>query len=224
MFSRVAKKYDLANSILSLGIHHSWRKKLVKLSKVPPQGKVLDCATGTGDLAIEFKKSMGPTSEVTGCDFCIEMLATAPAKSKQLGLDIKFEQGDVTRLQYPDRQFDVVSIAFGIRNVHDPVLALKEMARVTRPGGKVMVLEFGQLNSPLFSKIFNFYSQKILPKVGGFITGQKEAYEYLQTSSAQFPCREEFLQLMHSSGAFSEAKFHSLNGGIAYIYEGLAHS
>ncbi|WP_347358242.1 bifunctional demethylmenaquinone methyltransferase/2-methoxy-6-polyprenyl-1,4-benzoquinol methylase UbiE [Bdellovibrio sp.] len=219
MFSKVAANYDKGNNVLSMGIHHLWRKKLVKYSGAQAGHQVLDCATGTGDLAIEFKKTVGAGS-VIGTDFCAEMMIPAPGKAQERGLDIKFEQADVTQLQYADNSFDVCSISFGIRNVGDPVKALKEMARVTRPGGKVMVLEFGQVSIPVFGALYNFYSQNILPKIGGLVTGQKEAYEYLQKSSAAFPCKEGFLDLMKESGAYSEMEYISLTGGIAYIYKG----
>lgn len=219
MFSKVAANYDKGNNVLSMGVHHLWRKKLVKYSGAKAGDQVLDCATGTGDLAIEFKKTVG-AGEVTGTDFCAEMLIPAPGKAQERGLNIKFEQADVTQLQYADNSFDICSISFGIRNVGDPVKALKEMARVTRPGGKVMVLEFGQVNIPVFGALYNFYSQNILPKIGGLVTGQKEAYEYLQKSSAAFPCREGFLDLMKESGAYSKMEYISLTGGIAYIYKG----
>lgn len=219
MFSKVAANYDKGNNVLSMGIHHLWRKKLVKYSGAKSGDRVLDCATGTGDLAIEFKKTVG-SGAVTGTDFCAEMLIPAPGKAKERGLDITFEQADVTQLQYADNSFDITSISFGIRNVGDPVKALKEMARVTRPGGKVMVLEFGQVNVPVFGALYNFYSQNILPKIGGLVTGQKDAYEYLQKSSAAFPCRDGFIDLMKESGAYSEMEYISLTGGIAYIYKG----
>lgn len=220
MFSKVAANYDRGNNVLSMGVHHLWRKKLVKYSGVQSGDKVLDCATGTGDLAIEFKKTVGAKGQVTGTDFCAEMLVPAPAKAKERGLDIQFEQADVTQLQYPDNSVDITSISFGIRNVGNPVKALQEMARVTRPGGKVMVLEFGQVRLPVFGPLYNFYSQSILPKIGGLVTGQKEAYEYLQKSSAAFPCRENFIKMMEETGAFSKCEYISLTGGIAYIYKG----
>ena len=220
MFSKVAANYDKGNTVLSMGVHHLWRKKLVKFSGAKVGDKVLDCATGTGDLAIEFKNKVGSAGSVTGTDFCAEMLIPAPQKAKDKGLDITFEQADVTALQYGDKQFDITSISFGIRNVSDPVKALKEMARVTKSGGKVMVLEFGQVNVPVIGSLYNYYSQNILPKIGGLVTGQKDAYEYLQKSSAAFPCREEFVDLMKESDAFSQMEYISLTGGIAYIYKG----
>lgn len=219
MFSRVAGRYDLANSVLSLGIHHLWRKKLVRLSEVRPGQKVLDCASGTGDLAIEFKRKTGPAGAVLGTDFCADMLKTAPEKARRLGLDIQFEQADVTQLQYADHTFDVSSISFGIRNVSNPRQGLLEMARVTVPGGLVMVLEFGQVRAPLLAPLYRLYSEKILPLIGGWVTGQREAYSYLQKSSAHFPCGKEFIKLMDSTGQFSKTEYFSLSGGIAYIYK-----
>ncbi len=221
MFSKVASQYDKANNVLSVGIHHLWRTKLVQLADVKPGMQILDCATGTGDLAIEFKKNVGSTGSVLGTDFCAEMLESAPQKAKDRNLDIQFELADVTQLQYSDNSFDRVSISFGIRNVSDPVKALKEMARVTRNGGKVLVLEFGQMSIPVVSSLYNFYSEKILPKIGGLVTGQGEAYDYLQKSSAAFPCREQFLDLMKKSNSFSEMSFTPVSLGIAYIYVGV---
>lgn len=221
MFSKVAAKYDTANSVLSVGIHHLWRKKVIRLSQAQAGMSVLDCATGTGDLAIAFKKAVGPSGHVIGTDFCVEMMETAPGKAQAEGLKIDFEFADVTQLKYTNNQFDITSISFGIRNVSDPSLALNEMARVTKPGGKVMVLEFGKMDMPVISPIYNYYSENILPKLGGLVSGQKEAYEYLQKSSAAFPSRENFLELMKKTGAFSSMKFTPVSFGIAYIYEGL---
>jgi demethylmenaquinone methyltransferase/2-methoxy-6-polyprenyl-1,4-benzoquinol methylase len=221
MFSKVASRYDRANSVLSVGIHHLWRKKLVSLSGAKAGDKVLDCATGTGDLAIEFKSVVGPTGAVVGTDFCTDMMETAPAKAAKKNLEIKFEQADVTQLQYADNSFDIVSISFGIRNVSDPVKALQEMARVAKPGGRVMVLEFGQMSAPIIKDLYSIYSEKVLPAIGGWVTGQREAYDYLQKSSASFPCRDEFVDLMKKSGSFSDMEFVSVSFGIAYIYIGV---
>lgn len=224
MFSKVAGRYDLANTVLSGGIHHLWRKKLVRLSEAKSGDQILDCATGTGDLAIEFSQVVGSTGKVVGTDFCAEMLIPAPAKAAAKKLEIKFETANVMNLQYPDNTFDVVSISFGIRNVADPLKALSEMARVVKPGGRVMVLEFGQATVPGFAQVYNFYSEKVLPIIGGLVTGQKDAYVYLQKSSANFPCREEFLDLMKKTGQFSATSSKSLTGGIAYIYKGVKKS
>jgi demethylmenaquinone methyltransferase/2-methoxy-6-polyprenyl-1,4-benzoquinol methylase len=221
MFAKVAANYDRANNILSMGVHHLWRKKLVKLSGAGNGDDVLDCATGTGDLALEFKKVVGSDGKVIGTDFCAEMLETAPEKAKKQNLKIDFSVADVMALPFANNEFDISSISFGIRNVADPVKALSELARVVRPGGRVMILEFGQVEIPVFSKIYNYYSENILPKIGGAVTGQKEAYEYLQKSSAAFPCREDFLAMMKSTAQFEKCDCISLTGGIAYIYRGI---
>jgi len=220
MFSQVAPKYDKANTVLSLGVHHLWRRKFVNLSGVKSGAIILDCATGTGDLAIEFKKRVGPAGRVIGTDFCAEMLESAPDKARSLGMDIEFQLADVTELPYLDHQFDLTSISFGIRNVENPVKAISEMARVTKPNGKVMVLEFGQMQIPVVSPLYNYYSRTILPWIGGLVTGQREAYQYLQTSSAAFPCRDNFKDLMLSTGQFKDVSWIPLSGGIAYIYIG----
>lgn len=218
MFSKVASRYDRANTVLSMGIHHLWRKKLVELVDPEMGDSVLDCATGTGDLAIEFKRSVGPQGEVIGTDFCKEMLESAPAKAQAKNLDIFFELADVTKLPYSTQSFDVVSISFGIRNVENPGLAIREMSRVLKPGGRMAILEFGQMKTPLIGDLYNFYSQKVLPKIGGWVTGQEEAYSYLQTSSAAFPCREDFVEFIKSHGEFESVGYHPVSFGIAYIY------
>ncbi len=218
MFSTVASKYDRANNVLSVGIHHLWRKSLVDWSGAAAGSAVLDCATGTGDLAIEFKKAVGPSGSVIGGDFCADMLTTAPAKAQAHGLDIKFETADVTALPYADATFDVVSISFGIRNVDDPVKALREMARVCKPGGKVMVLEFGQPSLPVVREFYKFYSEKALPYLGGFITGNTQAYKYLQASSEKFPCGDEFLDLVKASGSYTKSEYKKFSLGICFCY------
>lgn len=220
MFSEIAGGYDLANTVMSGGVHHLWRKAIVKFSGAKPGDRVLDCATGTGDLAIEFKGAVGSAGTVVGTDFCAEMLAPAPSKAEKRGLAIRFEQADVTELPYETASFDVASISFGIRNVQNPVKGLSELARVVRPGGHVMILEFGQPKTPGFKQAYEFYSTKVLPKIGGWITGRPQAYEYLQDSSSQFPCREGFLELMEQTGRFERCEYRPLTFGIAYMYKG----
>lgn len=219
MFSEISENYDLANTVLSAGVHHLWRKAVVRWSDAKPGNRVLDCATGTGDLAIEFKRVVGSEGSVLGTDFCVDMMLSGPAKAEKNGMQISFEQADVMNLPYAAASFDISSIAFGIRNVPDPARALCELARVTRPGGVVMILEFGQPKHQMLGTAYNWYSRKVLPKIGGWITGRPEAYEYLQNSSAHFPCREEFIQLMRKTDRFESAEYRSLSLGIAYIYK-----
>jgi demethylmenaquinone methyltransferase / 2-methoxy-6-polyprenyl-1,4-benzoquinol methylase len=219
MFGQIAGRYDLANTVLSGGVHHLWRRSVVRWSGAKSGDRVLDCATGTGDLAIEFKKAVGPKGDVLGTDFCAEMLAPAPAKAARKGLYINFETADVTQLPYENAKFDISSISFGIRNVQDPVKGLSELARVTKRGGVVMVLEFGQPQAPGVGRAYEFYSQRVLPKIGGWITGRPKAYEYLQNSSAKFPCGGEFLALMDKTGLLTACEFKPLTFGIAYMYK-----
>ncbi len=220
MFGQVAKRYDLANTLLSGGIHHLWRNEVVKLSRAKSGDKILDCATGTGDLAIAFALKTGPNSEIVGTDFCSEMLDEAPAKAIASKVAIRFSVADAMDLPFPDNYFDIASISFGIRNVADPLKALSEMSRVVKPGGRVMVLEFGQVENPIFRRVYNFYSEVMLPKIGGLVTGTEDAYEYLQESSREFPCGQQFLDLMKQTNAFSSLHLKKLSLGISYIYCG----
>lgn len=219
MFADIAEDYDLVNSVLSFGVHHLWRKRAVQLSKARPGDSVLDCATGTGDLAIEFKRAVGPDGYVLGTDFCKEMIEFAPAKARQKELYVDFEVADAMNLPYEDDRFTIASIAFGIRNVDDPVVALREMARVVKPGGRVIVLEFGQ-PSGLLKYPYEFYSQHVMPTIGGWLSGNREAYTYLPRTSAAFPAGDKFLGLMDEAGSFSSREAEAQTGGIAYIYVG----
>ena len=220
MFASIARRYDTANEVLSLGIHKGWRRAAVHLSGAAPGQRVLDCAAGTGDLALEFKRAVGAGGEVIGTDFCAEMLQSAPAKAAKAHLQVKFAVADVLALPYPDGQFDVASIAFGIRNVDDPLLCLREMARVVKPGGCVIVLEFGQPRGP-FGALFRAYSRGVMPVVGGLLTGNRAAYEYLPRTAAAFPAGEKFLGVMRESDAFSATEAHPLTFGTAYVYRGV---
>ncbi len=219
MFGSIAPSYDRANGLLSFGIHHLWRSKIVEWSEAKAGDAVLDCATGTGDLAIAFKKVVGPSGGVVGSDFCKEMLLGGPQKARAQGLEILFEQADVTSLPYPDASFDITSIAFGIRNVPRADLAIQELHRVTKAGGRLMVLEFGQPTWPIWKDLFKFYSKSVLPTLGGIITGEPEAYRYLEKSSAQFPCGKDFVEMVKKNAPFKSVEMKSLTGGIAYAYK-----
>jgi demethylmenaquinone methyltransferase / 2-methoxy-6-polyprenyl-1,4-benzoquinol methylase len=219
MFSSIAPRYDATNELLSLGVHRLWRRAAVKRSRIQRGEAVLDCATGTGDLALAFKRRVGPEGRVVGTDFCPEMLALAPQKAAQAGLDVGFEVADALALPYPDRSFDVASIAFGIRNVDDPARCLKELARVCKPGGRVVVLEFGQPRG-LFGTLFRFYSRHVMPWIGERMTKNRAAYEYLPRTASAFPAGERFVALMRSTQAFREARAWPLAFGLAYVYVG----
>ena len=219
MFAEISGKYDLMNDLLSFGIHHKWRKKAVKLSQAKSGMKVLDCATGTGDLAIEFKRVVGDSGEVTGTDFCAEMLEYAPPKAKSEGLEIKFEIADVMDLQYPQNSFDIASISFGIRNVDDTLRGLSEMARVVKSGGKVVIIEFGQPKG-IFSLFYKIYSKILMPLMGKIFAKAREAYSYLPQTASEYPCRENFTAIMDRTGTLHKNRYYTLTFGIAYIYIG----
>jgi demethylmenaquinone methyltransferase/2-methoxy-6-polyprenyl-1,4-benzoquinol methylase len=214
MFASIAARYDRTNTILSAGIHHLWRRRTVRWSGAKPGDRVLDCATGTGDLAIAFHKMTG---NVVATDFVPEMIELARKKSS----DVTFEVADVTKLPYEDAAFDIASISFGIRNVGDPRKGIAEMARVVKPGGRVMILEFGQPRRRAFGAPYNFYTRHILPRLGGAITGDRAAYEYLQKSAGRFPCGDEFVALMHDAANFASIESVPLTMGVAYLYKGV---
>lgn len=221
MFSSISGRYDLANTVLSLGTHHGWRKAVVRLSGVSRGMKVLDCASGTGDLAFEFERTVGGPAdggEVIATDFCEPMLEQGIVKGRARGSAVRFQVADVMNLPFESDRFDAASISFGIRNVADPVKGLSEMGRCVRPGGIVMVLEFGQSRMPVWGRFFDFYSKNVLPTLGGIVTGKPDAYKYLQRSSAHFPCRDNFLAMARKTGLFDEMSYTSLMGGIAYAY------
>jgi demethylmenaquinone methyltransferase/2-methoxy-6-polyprenyl-1,4-benzoquinol methylase len=214
MFASIAGGYDRANTILSAGVHHLWRRRAVRWSGAMRGDKVLDCATGTGDLAIAFRKA---GAEVIGTDFVPEMLAHAIAKAP----GIRFEVADVTALPYDDAAFDIASIAFGIRNVGDPRKGLGELARVVKPGGRVIVLEFGQPRSRIIRAVYDAYRKRVLPRIGGAVTGKRDAYEYLESSSARFPSGDDFVAMMRDAAPFARIDYVPLTFGIAYLYRGV---
>jgi demethylmenaquinone methyltransferase/2-methoxy-6-polyprenyl-1,4-benzoquinol methylase len=219
MFSSIAPRYDLANEVLSFGVHRLWRRATIRASGARAGQRVLDCASGTGDLALAFKRKVGDAGEVLGTDFCEPMLVHARRKAEEAHLAVRFEQADATRLPYKDAQFDISSISFGIRNVDDPVKCLRELSRVVRPGGRVVVLEFGQPRG-LFGALYAFYSRTVMPFIGGLLTGNRGAYSYLPRTAAAFPAGDKFLALMKEAGSFSRYEARPLLSGMAFIYVG----
>lgn len=219
MFADISSNYDRMNGVISLGMHHKWRKNLVSLSGAKKGQRVLDCASGTGDLAIEFKRAVGSEGYVIATDFCREMLDILPQKAEKLQLEIPIEIADIMNLQYPDDSFDYVGVSFGIRNVDDPKIGLKEMARVVKSGGKVMILETGKPKGFMRSlyEVFN----KIVPTLGALLAGKKAAYTYLPNSISKFPYGDDFLELMQSTRKFSSVKAYPQFFGVVYIYEGV---
>lgn len=219
LFGSIAPTYDKVNHIMTLGMAQSWRKKLVEWSGAQEGDHVLDCATGTGDLAIHFKKAVGLSGRVIGLDFCAEMLKQAPKKSERLQYEILFDQGDVTNLSYEENSFHIAGMAYGIRNVNDAKKALSEMARVVKPNGYIMILETGKLRSPFLRIPIDFYFNHFIPRIGGWISGHREAYNYLNQSSHEFPCREEFVNFMMSTHLFRWVHYKPILGGASFMYK-----
>lgn len=220
MFNNISGRYDVLNTILSFGIHWLWKKELVQLGMMGldqnSKAKILDCATGTGDIAELWLKGLGPGAQVTATDFSDGMLEVA--RRRHEGSPIEFKLADVQRLPFEEHSFDRASISFGIRNVEDPKLALKDLARVVKPGGKVLILEFGQPSTAGFKQAYGFYSKSVLPWIGGVISGNVSAYRYLEKSSSVFPCGEKFLETARETQAYSKVEAKSLMGGLAWIY------
>jgi demethylmenaquinone methyltransferase/2-methoxy-6-polyprenyl-1,4-benzoquinol methylase len=217
MFDAIADRYDLLNRVLSLGIDQGWRKKTVAAMNLAGSCRVLDLATGTGDLAIMTAQTH-PTATVHGLDPSARMLEKGRAKVDALGLSarITLGQGVAEVVPFPDATFDAVSIAFGIRNVPDRPRALREMARVTRPGGRIVVLELAEPRAGFLGPLARFHVHTVVPFVGGIISGSKE-YRYLQRSIAAFPPPEEFAETMRSSG-LEPLAVQPLTFGVSTLY------
>ncbi len=218
IFSDVAHGYDRANTWMTFGLVRGWRRELVRWSGAGGGEAVLDCATGTGDLAFAFKSVVGPEGRVVGTDFCEAMLEYAPKKGALRGLEVHFETADVLALPYAEESFDIVSIAYGIRNVEDPRRALSEMARVCKPGGRVMVLETGSNEKGWAGRLHWCFSEYGVPFLGSLMTGRRKPYEYLRDSSRAFPSREAFIALLEEAHPFRKVEYRSLCMGASFLY------
>ncbi|MDH3656126.1 MAG: bifunctional demethylmenaquinone methyltransferase/2-methoxy-6-polyprenyl-1,4-benzoquinol methylase UbiE [Myxococcales bacterium] len=199
MFDKIAGRYDLLNRLMSMGIDQSWRRKTVAALDLPADARVLDLATGTGDLALMIAR-LHPDAEVIGSDTSSRMLEVGVEKVARCGVSdrVQLELGDAQALPYESDSFDGCCIAFGIRNVPDRIAALAEMARVTKPGGRVAVLELGEPSVGWLSPIARFHVRKIIPRLGGMLSGSRE-YKYLQESIAAFPSADAFAEQMRAA-------------------------
>lgn len=219
MFSRIAQRYDRANRWMSFGTDQGVRRRAVAMSGVRPGDSVLDCAAGTGDLTMLFHDTMEGRGYIVGSDFNADMLALAKTKSEARGARIEWREEDSQDLEFEDDSFDVVSIAYGIRNVDDPDKALRSMYRVLKPGGRLVVLEFGQ--PPALLKPFYFiYNRVVIPLIGGLAGGDRDAYQYLQRTSDSFPYGDEFVAMMRANGDYDDIKVKPVALGVNYIYVG----
>lgn len=220
MFNNIAPRYDLLNHLLSLGIDRSWRRRLVRELKNHDAGSVLDVATGTADLAILAARK--GVEKVTGVDIAEGMLAIGEKKLKSAGLEerITLRHGKAEKLPFSDKSFDAAMVAFGVRNFADLDHGMKEMHRVIRKDGLVCVLEFSTPRRFPMKQFYLFYFRHILPRLGGWISGDRGAYEYLPATVLKFPQGKTFLSIMGKAG-FSDAKARKMSGGIATLYTGL---
>jgi demethylmenaquinone methyltransferase/2-methoxy-6-polyprenyl-1,4-benzoquinol methylase len=219
MFDSIASRYDLLNRVLSAGIDKNWRRRAInELKDIQPE-RILDIATGTADLALEAMR-LRPV-EIIGLDISNKMLDIGRHKIMQSGFQgvIRLEQGDSERIPYPDGHFDAITVSFGVRNFENLEKGLREMYRVLKPGGKVVILEFSQPTKFPVKQLYSFYSHTILPFVGQLLSRQRSAYEYLPASVSAFPFGEDFTRILTTCG-FEHTKSQPLTFGIASIYTG----
>ena len=222
MFGEIAPRYDFLNHLLSLGIDHYWRWRTVRKVAPAADGPILDLCTGTGDLALAFLRRSPAAVSVVGADFCPEMLQIGRAKGQAAGANgrLTFVEADAQHLPFPDDMFQIVSVAFGLRNVTDTDRGLREMVRVCRPGGRVAVLEFSQPGWQPFKAIYGWYFRHVLPRIGqALMRNQSEAYNYLPASVGEFPSGAALVQQMEAAG-LEGVRYYPLTLGVATLYVG----
>jgi demethylmenaquinone methyltransferase / 2-methoxy-6-polyprenyl-1,4-benzoquinol methylase len=218
MFDRIAKVYDLLNTVMTAGLHHRWRERAADLARVEPGSRVLDVATGTGDLAIELARRVAPGGEVVGSDFSEAMLARARTKPKPVGAELRFEWGDALELPFADGTFDAATVGFGARNFSDLARGLAEMVRVVRPGGRVVVLEFTSPTRAPLSTFYSLWFDRVVPLLGR-LAGDPDAYSYLPNSVKRFPAPAGLAAELARAG-LREISYLLTAGGIVVIHVG----
>ena len=218
VFTSVASKYDVMNDLMSAGLHRIWKRYAISVSGVRTGQKVLDVAGGSADLSRLFLKAVGETGQVVLTDINNAMLRVGRDRLLDEGIATPTTQCDAEHLPFPDNYFDCVSIAFGLRNVTHKEAALREMHRVIKPGGRVIVLEFSKVAKPL-EKIYDLYSFKLLPKMGQMIAGDADSYRYLAESIRMHPGQEELKQMMVDAG-LERVEYFNLTGGVVAVHRG----
>lgn len=222
VFSSVARKYDLMNDLMSMGVHRVWKRFTIELSGVRRGHRVLDIAGGTGDLTMQFADRVGGDGEVVLADINEEMLQVGRDRLTDRGYagKIEFVQANAEALPFPDNHFNVVSIAFGLRNVTDQNRALREMARVLKPGGRVLILEFSKPTNDLVSKAYDAYSFTALPAMGRLVAGDSESYQYLAESIRMHPDQETLRGMMEDAGLV-QCRYHNMTVGVVALHSGV---
>lgn len=219
VFDSVAPKYDLMNDLMSMGLHRAWKAFTVLVANIQEGHQVLDIAGGTGDLALAFFKKVGKSGRVVHTDINEAMLRTGRDRLLDAGVVLPTLVCDAEKLPFPSNHFDLVSVAFGLRNMTHKDIALAEMNRVLKPGGKLLVLEFSKVAPPL-EKVYDWYSFKVLPKLGKLVAGDDASYRYLAESIRMHPGQEELKTLMKSSG-FGHVDYHNLTAGLVALHVGI---
>lgn len=224
VFRSVAPKYDLMNDLMSFGLHRLWKRFTIAQSGCRAGQTVLDIAGGTGDLTREFSKKVGKQGHVVLADINENMLRHGREKLIDQGIvgNVLYVQADAEALPFPDNHFDCITIAFGLRNVTDKLAALKSMYRVLKPGGKCLILEFSKPALPWLGSIYDTYSFKVIPKIGEWVTGDSESYQYLVESIRMHP-DQETLKKMLEMAEFEDVKYFNLTGGIVAVHEGFKY-
>lgn len=221
VFQSVAPKYDLMNDLMSFGMHRLWKRFTIQQAAIKPGQRILDVASGTGDLAMAFAKLTGPTGAVVMTDINEAMLTTGRDRLMDEGIlgNIECVQADAEQLPFANNDFDRVTIAFGLRNVTNKLAALKSMYRVLKPGGKLLILEFSKPQTPLLAKFYDLYSFNVIPKIGGMIANDSASYQYLVESIRMHPDQEAMKSMMVDAG-FEDVDYFNLSGGIVALHQG----
>jgi demethylmenaquinone methyltransferase/2-methoxy-6-polyprenyl-1,4-benzoquinol methylase len=219
VFDSVATRYDLMNDLMSMGLHRAWKAYTVMVANVGEGSRVLDIAGGTGDLALAFAKKVGASGQVVHTDINEAMLRTGRDRLLDAGVSLPTMVCDAEKLPFPDNHFDVVTVAFGLRNMTHKDVALKEMNRVLKPNGKLLVLEFSKVAQPL-QKAYDWYSFKVLPRLGKIVAGDDASYRYLAESIRMHPPQEELKTLM-KEGGFGHVDYHNMTGGVVALHVGI---
>ena len=219
VFDSVAPKYDLMNDLMSMGMHRAWKAYTVLVANLREGQQVLDIAAGTGDLALAFSRKVGITGRVVHTDINEAMLRTGRDRLLDAGVTLPTTVCDAEKLPFADGQFDLVSVAFGLRNMTRKDVALAEMNRVLRPGGKLLVLEFSKVPQPM-ARAYDWYSFKVLPRLGQLVTGDADSYRYLAESIRVHPGQEELKAMMKKAG-FGHVDYHNLTGGVVALHVGI---